>query len=192
MKGITMKKPQPIDELSSVRVVHEALKSLDPEARVRVLQAVMTLLQIPAQAATIQQGTQGTGGTTVPSQSNIQTTTIDKFVAAKRPRDTYQRLACLAYFLEHRENKVDLSVKDLRKANTDARQSAISNISRFLDLATRRHGFFTSAGHGKKRLGIRGTAVVEALPDQAAVKSALDQNPMPKKSGRKRKSKSKN
>jgi len=153
----------------------------------------MTLLKIPAQAATgaIQQAPQGSSATGLQTQSSVQATTIDKFVAAKRPTDTYQKLACLAYFLEHNENKVDLSVKELRKANTDARQPAISNISRFLDLATRKHGLFTSAGHGKKRLSTRGAAVVEALPDQAAVKNALEQNPMPKKGGRRRAAKPK-
>jgi len=187
-----MKKNQPVDELTPVRVVHDALSPLEPETRVRVLQAVMTLLQIPPQitAGALQQAPPAPvagGQLGVP----VDTTTIDKFVARKRPTNTYQKLACLAYYLEHRENKVDLSVKDLRKGNTDARQSAISNISRFLDLATRSHGFFTAAGHGKKRLSTRGASVVDALPDQAAVKNALQQNPMPKKGGRKRKARSK-
>ena len=190
-----MKKENSVNEVDALRTIHEALKPLDSDTRSRVLQAVMTLLQISAPAAisvTQQPKTQLDGILVDQGTQFIQsTTTIDKFVAGKQPVDTYQRLACLAYFLEHKENKIDLSVKELKKANTDARQSNISNISQFLDLATRRHGFFTPAGHGKKRLSIRGSTVVEALPDQAAVKNALKHNPLPRKGGRKPKAKAK-
>jgi hypothetical protein len=91
--------------------------------------------------------------------------------------------------LEHYEQKVDLTGRELTKANTDARQVKISNIADFLIKATKRHGFFTQSGGGKKRLSARGKAVAEALPDQGAVKEALERHSLPKQTGRRRKAK---
>lgn len=189
-----MSKTTVINDMDAVRTIHDALKPLDPEARARVLQASMTLLQIGAPALqTVNQQSQSQGSVITHHQAGssslVSVEKIDRFVASKKPIDTYQRLACLAYFLEHKEEKVDLSVKELKQANSDARQSNISNISAFLDKATSRHGYFSAAGKGKKRLSVRGSAVVEALPDRAAVKEALAQNPLPKKGGRKPKRK---
>ncbi len=177
-------------DVQAVKAIHSVLVNLDPGTRTRVLRAVGALLQMPDAAPV---GTPGAGGAPSPAgtgqqiPADLQNLNIAAFVTSKRPADTYQRLACLAYYLEQREGKTDIFAKDLTKANTDARQLRISNIATFLDLATRRHGFFTAAGRGKKRLSARATAVVEALPDQAAVKVALQQHRMPKKGGRKAK-----
>ena len=176
-------------ELEAMRSVHKALEPLDAEARARVLSWVTSTLDVkepplqpqPQKTALLAPGAHPP--TIPPSQ------TIEAFVASKRPTDTYQRLAALAYFLEHHEHRTDITGKDLTKANTDARQVKISNMAQFLDLATRRHGYFTSSSKGKKRLSSRGKALVEALPDQTAAKEALAEHPLPKKGGRKAKKK---
>jgi len=176
-------------DVEAVQAVHSVLVNLEADTRTRVLRAVGALLQMP-ETAPIATGTTTPApltGTTGQQLTDLRNVKIDAFVTSKRPLNTYQRLACLAYFLEHKEGKVDIFAKDLTKANTDARQGRISNIAQFLNLATRRHGFFAAAGRGKKRLSSRGAAVVEALPDQNAVKGALQQHPMPKKGGRKAK-----
>ncbi len=179
-------------EVDALQIVHQALLLLEPEARVRVIRAVGVLLQLPGTST--EDSALQVGGAAASGEKRIRitpTTKIDTFVSAKRPSDTYQRLACLAYFLEHHDNKTDVFAKDLTNANSDARQGNISNIVTFLDLATRRHGYFAAVGRGKKHLTTRGAAVVEALPDQAAVKSALQQHPLPKKGGRKQRKRSK-
>ena len=177
----------PAEQLTAVSKIHAYLLPLDETARVRVLQAVSALLGSPALAAAAAPplSNPATDPQNAVGQSGVGTAkNIQAFCKAKKPTDTYQRLACLAYYLERVENKIDISVKELIKANVDARQADISNASAFLAKATDRHGYFTKAPHGKKRLSSRGEAIVEALPNQEAVKAALKENPMPKKGGR--------
>jgi hypothetical protein len=174
-------------QVTAVSKIHAHLLPLDDTARVRVLQAVSALLGSPGLAATTAQppGNDLAGPQNAMGQSGVgNANNIQAFCKAKKPTDTYQRLACLAYYLERVENKIDISVKELIKANVDARQADISNASAFLAKATGRHGYFTKAPHGKKRLSSRGEAIVEALPNQEAVKATLKDNPMPKKGGR--------
>lgn len=174
-------------DIESFTAVHKALLPLDKESRQRVIDAVLTILgqQVtnPLPAAEVPPATPTTASATIPL--NISP---EEFVSSKKPKNTYQRLACLAYFLEHREAKAALFAKDLEMANQAARQVKISNLKVFLDGATRAHGFFTPIGKGKKQLTARGAAVVKALPDQEAVKKAMQDHPMPQKSGRRSKS----
>ncbi len=170
-------------ELEAMQVVHRALEPLKPDAQRRVIDWVVSVLKPPDATASAPGGGSALGGAgSNPSVTNLQAT-IEAFVTTKKPKDTYQRLACLGYYLEFKEKKVDLSGKDLTKANTDARQAKIGNMADFLIKAEKRHGFFTEAGYGKKRLSARGKAVVEALPSQEAVKTALINHPLPKHGG---------
>ena len=177
-------------ELEAMRAVHKALEPLDAEARGRVLSWVTSTLEVNEPNGKLQQSKSVAHATGQGTPAITSGQTIEAFVASKRPSDTYQRLAALAFYLEHYEQHTDITGKDLTKANTDARQVKVSNMAQFIDLATRRHGYFTSSGKGKKRLSSRGRALVEALPDQAAVKESLGQHPLPKKGGRKAKKRS--
>jgi hypothetical protein len=177
-------------DVQAVEGVHSILLNLDAETRTRVLRAVEALLAMPEPASP---PTTSTGGAPSPGSSGhqpgiLQNEKIAAFITRKHPIDTYQRLACLAYFLEHKEGKTDIFSKDLENANTEARQIRLANTTRVLDHAARRLGFFASSSRGKKRLTSRGVAVVEALPDQAAVKTALQEYSMPKKGGRRARS----
>jgi hypothetical protein len=185
-------------EVEAVNQVHQALEPFDPVARSRILRAVTSLLEVasnngdrgfqiaPNPSIEGARSTITNTNTTSPLQ-----TKIDAFISERRPANTYQRLACLAYYLEHHDQKTDFTGKDLDKANSDARQPRISNMSMFLNDATNKYGFFTAVGGGKKRLTSRGAAVVQALPDQAAVKQALQNHLPPRRSGRRPKAKSK-
>jgi hypothetical protein len=182
-----------LSELEAMQVIHKALEPFDAEARGRILTSVISLLEVTNAPSF-------NGNTAVPSNQVLPTEnssiitpqmTIESFLKAKVPSDNNQRLACLAYYLEHHDNKPDVSTRELTKANSDARQMQVSNVSAFLDNATRRHGFFAPSGKGKKHLTIRGKAVVEALPNPEAVKEALKQHPMPQRSGRKARAKTK-
>jgi hypothetical protein len=177
-------------ELEAVQVVHKALEPFDPVARARVLRAVASLLEITSFPTGDNKPPPGGGSSNDRTDTGTpQQMKIDAFITSKHPKNTYQRLACLAYYLEHHDQKTNISGKDLTKANSDARQLKISNMAVFLNDATNKYGFFAPVGKGKKQLTSRGTVVVEALPDQAAVKQALLDNPMPKKSGRRAKPK---
>lgn len=182
-----MTEPKMHPELHAVQTLHQVLMPLDPEVRARVVRAVCSLIEISGITSKSLNNEEKEDSEN--KQPKRLANDIASFVSSKRPSDTYQKMACLAYWLEHQDNKVDMSAKDLDKANTDARQTKISNATTFLNLATRRHGLFTASGHGKKRLSSRGEAVVLALPDQGAVKTALQQHPLPKAGGRRSKKK---
>lgn len=171
--------------IDAFTTVYKALLPLEREARQRVIDGVLAILGQQASSSLnqpIAPAAPHPPAATPPSQMSIE-----DFVSSKKPKDTYQRLACLAYFLEHHEGKKDFFAADLTKANQDARQVKISNIKVFLDNATRTHGFFAPVGKGKKQLTARGAAAVKALPDQEAVKRGLQDHPLPKKSGRRSK-----
>ena len=186
-----------LSELEAVQQVHGALESFDAQGRARILRSVTSLLEVSAfggqsndpasaaQAVSSSTSQAQAGDGTIPQQMRI-----DTFVASKRPTTTYQRLACLAYYLEHHDQTTELSGKDLTKANAAARQPKISNVTVFLSDATTKYGFFAAVGGGKKTLTSRGAAMVGALPDQAAVKQTLQEHPAPRRSGRRPKAKS--
>jgi hypothetical protein len=179
-----------IPELEAMQTIHKALQPLRPDSQKRVLDWVVSALGISAVVSSAA-GSPIENSPPVSAAHSASATaqTIEAFVTQKQPKDTYQRLACLAYYLEFKEKKVDLSGKDLTKANTDARQAKIANIADFFIKAEKRHGYFTEVAHGKKRVSARGKAVVEALPSQEGVKQALQKHPLPKGGGRRAKPK---
>lgn len=98
---------------------------------------------------------------------------IKDFVVKKQPTTLYERVACLAYYLEKAKGVTAFNAKDIEKANTDARQGKIDNPTSVLSDATRKYGFLAQAGGGKKTLAAKGEALVEALPDRERAKEAL-------------------
>lgn len=178
-------------EVEAVEAIHRALEPLDPEARARVLRSVTSLLEVTTLPTLDNRPTSAnisppspTVGTGIQPQMSI-----NAFIASKRPGNVYQRLACLAYFLEHHDQTVDVNAKDLATANSNARQANIPGTTNALSDATSKYEFFAPVGRGRKHLTSRGVAVVEALPDQEAVKRALQQHPSPRRSGRRTRAK---
>jgi hypothetical protein len=124
-----------------------------------------------------------------PSQPGVGGMNAKQFLSAKRPTNFYQRVACLAYFLTHGENVTRFKTRDITRVNTDAAQSKLSNPSLFVAHATATYHFLSSAGGGAKQITTLGEAVVEALPDQAKVKTLQSEHKPRKSSGRKKKNK---
>lgn len=186
-------KGKDINLINVIQKLNDVLYPLDPESRIRAIQTITILLKIPITSVDLTSGHEQT--TTVtgtqPTPKGTPQENITNFMISKKPKDNYQRLACLAYYIDRFQGKIDISVKELKRTNTDARGPNISNISAFLADSTRKYGYFTVSDKGKKRLSARGAVVVDALPDQNAVKVAHQNNPLPKKTGRKRKKKNK-
>nr|MDT0666179.1 hypothetical protein [Micromonospora sp. DSM 115978] len=66
---------------------------------------------------------------------------------------------------------------DLATLNTEAAAPKFGKLSRDVDNADRQNGLIVTAGSRKKQLTVRGEALVEALPNADAVKTALAENP---------------
>jgi hypothetical protein len=177
-----------LTEVEAVNVIHKALEPFDVPGRTKVLRAVVALLEVEPLNGASGAAAGNLAATGAPA-ANLNNARIDVFVSTKKPTTTYQRIACLAYYLEHHDQLIELTSKDLSKANAAARQPKISNVGVFLNDATAKYGFFAAVGGGKKSLTQRGSAVVEALPDQAAVKQVLQDIPAPRQSGKRSKAK---
>src|ERR1044072_4711818 len=98
---------------------------------------------------------------------------IKSFMAQKRPANHYERVACLAYYLEKFKEMRDVGAKDIVEANTEARLPKMSNPAVFIKHATHTYGYLNSIGQRRLVLSSRGEAIVEALPDRSNVEEAL-------------------
>lgn len=146
---------QAIDEISQI------LKSIDENSQSIAINAVIEQLNLKME----RKDENKPEADTPPLHKKIK-----DFILYKNPKDGYQRLACLAYYLEKNKSIEEFKAQDLTKANTDAKQSKFSNISLYLSDATRKYGYFSPSSKGKKVLTTTGEAVVEALPDQEKVR----------------------
>lgn len=92
-----------------------------------------------------------------------------KFLRAKNPNTTAQRIACLAYYLTHHQNTPQFKTRDITKMNSTAAGIRLTNPSMAVDNATKQSKYLAPAGRGKKQLTGFGEEVVNVLPDQSAV-----------------------
>jgi len=169
-------------EASAIAIIDEALSKLgaDKEAQKRVLSWASQKYSITLTGSSIEKQ-QNEFGDKSQSSEITKDMSIKNFVVSKRPKNGYQRLACLAYYLEKYKACKDFNAKDLGQANSDAKQTKISNIPAYLRDATTKYGFFSPTAKGKKSLTTCGEAVVEALPDQGKTKEAMKEHKMRKK-----------
>jgi hypothetical protein len=101
--------------------------------------------------------------------------TPKQFVAQRKPGNDYERVACLGYYLASQRNTPHFKTSDITKLATESAHS-ISNPGRAVMHATSAYRYLTKAGGGKKQMTPLGEAVVEALPDRAAVAAAIAEN----------------
>ena len=168
-------------EASAIAIIDEALSKLgdDKEAQKRVLNWASQKYSIILMGSSTEKQQNGFGDKSQSSETKDMN--IKDFMVSKKPKNGYQRLACLAYYLEKYKEYKDFNAKDLKQANSDAKQTKISNIPAYLRDATAKYGFFTPTAKGKKSLTTCGEAVVKALPDQGKAKDAMKEHKMRKK-----------
>ncbi len=168
-------------EVDAMSDVDAALSKIEPHAQQRVLDWAASKFQLlPSE-----RGGRETSFA-LPQREQQQPKDIKSFVTQKRPDGFYERIACLVYHLEKFQGKNEVGRQDIIQANSDARLSKMSNPTVFVQHATHTYGYLTSLGKRKLALSARGEAIVEALPDRAAVEQAMVDNPFGKKSRKKR------
>jgi|SRR5208282_476611 hypothetical protein len=92
------------------------------------------------------------------------------FIRLKKPTTDVQRVACIGYYLVQTTGQPGFASKAISTAHTDSGGSKI-NMTRALDNATRKAKYLSSRGPREKQLTTLGEDVVDALPDQVAVKT---------------------
>lgn len=158
-----------------------ALDGLEQSDQLWVLQTVWSRLGIasaPAPAA----GSMARGLPAPTPISAMPASTDPKtFIRQKAPINDVQRVACLAYFLTHVRGTPHFKSRDIAALNTDAAGPRI-NMSRAVNNAANQNHYLAPAGGGKKQITSRGEDVVNALPDQEAVRAAdVDSRPVKRK-----------
>lgn len=180
-----MAKTRKYSEIDAMQGVDAALSTLEDGARKRVMDWAAAKFGIPVGGKLSSDSAASKAGE-VPAGKPKD---VKSFLAQKKPASFYERVACLAYHLEHFEDRPEFKTEDITKANTDARVSKMTNPALFVKHATHTYGFLTSLGKRKFALSTRGEALVEALPDRAKVTEALTNNPFGKKGRKKAKPK---
>lgn len=183
-----------ITEYDALKGVDELIEPLEPEERKRVFDYVNGKYKIYSSQIAVPNATQtGAFNSTMPpgvatSTAPVVAGNIKSFVLAKRPKDPYEKIACIAYYLEKVEGLEALTRKNITQAFEDARLSPMSNPSLFINRTANTHGYLTPLGKNKA-LSPRGEALVDALPDREKANIALADHPVRGKSKSKRRKK---
>ena len=96
--------------------------------------------------------------------------TPKEFLLEKRPNTNVERVACLAYYLEHYRDTPQFKTIDINKLNTEAAQTKLSNPSQAISDAVKTGYLAAAAEKGMKQLSAHGGQYVEALPNRDAAK----------------------
>ncbi len=173
-------------ELGALGIVLNALEPLDENQRTFIIKAVVDRLDLEMGIAGILAKPAGLGGAIDSLGENLKEATPKEFLKQKKPSTDVQKVTCLAYYLAHVRNKPKFKTQDISKLNTEAAGRKFSNASKSVNNATLRNGFLASAGKGTKQITVLGEDVVEALPDQSAVKAIIAENPVQKRKAKKK------
>jgi hypothetical protein len=115
--------------------------------------------------------------------------TLKDFILHKKPIGHYERIACIAFYLEKTKGMEGCKTVDITNANSEARQPKIPNTALYVNHTTNTYGYLISIGNAKKGISARGEALVDALPDREKVATALKEHSIKKKPAKKSKTK---
>lgn len=177
-----------IDLLSAVLPdVIAAFRRLDPDGRQRLYQAVGTLFGLwVAEQQTTASSAERPSSNNGDRFSKDRPTSPKEFMLRKQPKTDVERVACLAYYLTNYRETPHFKTLDISKLNTEAAQTKFSNAAKAVDNATML-GYLAPATKANKQISAAGELFVEALPDRAAARAAMDSarpRKKPKNAGR--------
>lgn len=173
-------------ELEALGIVLSALEPLSDDQRSFIIKVVVERLNVEMGNDGTLAGISGLGKGIDTTSDSLEEIAPKEFLKQKKPSTEVQRVACLAYYLAHARNNPSFKTQEISKLNTEAAGRKFSNASKSVNNATLRNGFLAPAGKGKKQITAFGEDVVEALPDQNAVKALIAENPIPKKMTKKK------
>jgi hypothetical protein len=170
------------DATGALVAVIAALEHLNDADRHWVLQSAASKFALTVQVAAggAHGGPAGTNTLTVTplvgtaTSADVQAAITKKdaraFIRSKKPTTDVQRVACLGYYVAQTTGQQGFTSKSISTAHTDSGGSSI-NMPRALDNATRGAKYLSNRGPHEKQLTTLGEDVVNALPDQEAVKA---------------------
>jgi hypothetical protein len=102
--------------------------------------------------------------------------TPKQFIAQKRPKTQYERIACPGYYLTNGRGTAQFVTDDLTALNTEAAQPPILNAPKIVNDTAQKYRYLTGAGDRNKQMTVLGEDIVAALPDREAVKAVIASN----------------
>lgn len=164
---------------------HKFKRAIDEATANKILNLIMTG-SLPGVAGSNASG--GSGATGTGSGGGVVVNPLGlnpkQFIAQKKPKTQYERIACLAYYLTNVRSTAQFVTEDITALNTEAAQPPISNASQIVRDTAQKYRYLTGAGDRNKQITVLGEAIVEALPDRDAVKAAIAEH---RPSGRRKK-----
>ncbi|MGH9612657.1 MAG: hypothetical protein ACRD4P_06220 [Bryobacteraceae bacterium] len=164
---------KPDNEVKAMEAAFNALASLNPDERRRVLVWLWEKLEVGVgQPASFQPLAAApavalASGHTAPAGA-AGNFTAKAFVAQKDPRTDAERVTCLAYYLTHYKATPRFKTKQLAAANLEAAQPKFSNPAVAVMNAAGSK-YLSPAGGGDKQITVWGEKLVDALPDREKV-----------------------
>lgn len=166
------------DDFNALSRVISMLQNLDPGARRRVLQSVLSFFDVEGLALR-QSGATGTtyeppARTKSPPVNYSEDLSISskEFLLEKQPQTDVERMACLAFYLTHFRNTRYFKTLELSKLNTEAAQPKFSNAATTSNNALKMH-YLAPATKGQRQISAAGEQFVRALPDRESAKIAM-------------------
>jgi hypothetical protein len=158
-------------EVEALGQVLKALHGLEEGQREWVMSSAMTNLGLAMTASKPSVSGASQGGVHEAISETIRGMTPKEFLRVKNPQTDVQRIAALAYYLTHERGVPHFKTKDLTALNIEAAGTKLSNASFAVNNATKQNHFLAPAGSGKKQITSLGEDVVNALPEQEAVRA---------------------
>lgn len=157
----------------------ESFQQYSDEDKIRLLRTITTYFNLntpivrPAELSpSVQRPATELSFTRQPSFSDHEDLSPKEFLQQKAPNTNIERVACIAYYLNHYRDTVHFKTNDITRLNTEAAQSKIGNMTDAVNNATKK-GFLAPAGKGMKQLSADGEQFVDALPDRESAKAVL-------------------
>ena len=165
-----------IDDQSIYAVIDKVVKELlplDPYSRLRVYRTLGTFFGFEESYPKVAGNMDGrvlTNTSREPQFSSSEKPTPKEFLIEKRPNTNVERVACLAYYLDHYRDMREFKTIDINKLNTEAAQPKLTNPSFTVNDAVKMEYLVQAQKKGMKQLSAHGEQYVEALPDRDAAK----------------------
>lgn len=161
-------------ELKAISIMLKELEQLPEERKLPALKYVIERLKLPGSSVISEKKKDSPENEqTMQTNQNFDNMSIQEFIDAKRPKNNYQLIACLTYYLEKKEQITEVGTLEIREANSRARLPAIANLARDIQNTQYQYQFIMQASEGKKKLTTHGEKIVEVLPDQEKVMSII-------------------
>jgi hypothetical protein len=153
---------------------HNFERAIDEGTANKIINLIMTG-SMPAGAggassSTVTSGAKAVAGGGVGDLSSLNP---KQFIAQKKPKTQYERIACIGYYLNHFRDAPQFVTDDITFLNTEAAQPPILNAPQIVRDTADKYGYLTGAGARNKQITALGEAVVEALPNRDAVTAAI-------------------